>query len=107
MATRDGAVLLQQQGKGARCPGLTEGIAPGQVRVRPTGETPSRRQPANREGRRRRPGAGVHRRPIPPGGTGKDARWIDIHEDDLDEAQMATWVKQAAALPGWDPGRPS
>jgi hypothetical protein len=42
-------------------------------------------------------------RPVPPGGTGKDARWIDIHEDDLDEAQMATWVKQAAALPGWVP----
>jgi len=22
-------------------------------------------------------------------------------KDDLDEAQTATWVKQAAALPGW------
>jgi hypothetical protein len=50
---------------------------------------------------------GTSLRPVPPGGTGKDARWIDIHEDDLDEAQMATWVKQAAALPGWDPSRPS
>src|ERR1700704_4567194 len=41
---------------------------------------------------------------VPPGGTGKDARWIDIHEGDkLDEAQLATWVKQAAALPGWTP----
>ncbi len=50
---------------------------------------------------------GTSLRPVPPGGTGKDARWIDIHEDDLDEAQMATWVKQAAALPGWDPGRSS
>jgi hypothetical protein len=46
---------------------------------------------------------GTSLRPVPPGGTGKDARWIDIHEDDLDEAQMATWVKQAAALPGWVP----
>ena len=46
---------------------------------------------------------GTSLRPVPPGGTGKDARWIDIHEDDLDEAQMATWVKQAAALPGWLP----
>jgi hypothetical protein len=48
--------------------------------------------------------------PIPPGGTpkSKDTRWIDIHEDEeLDEAQFATWVKRAAALPGWDPGRPS
>jgi hypothetical protein len=46
---------------------------------------------------------GTSLRPVPPGGTGKDARWIDIHEDDLDEALMATWVKQAAALPGWVP----
>jgi hypothetical protein len=44
---------------------------------------------------------GTSLRPVPPGGTGKDARWIDIHEEDLDEAQMATWVKQAAAIPGW------
>jgi hypothetical protein len=44
-------------------------------------------------------------RPMPPGASkGKDARYIDIREDDeLDEAQMATWVKQAAALPGWAP----
>ena len=27
--------------------------------------------------------------------------------DQLDEAQMAAWVKQAAALPGWVPGQPS
>jgi hypothetical protein len=42
---------------------------------------------------------------VPPGGTGKEARWIDIHEDDLNESQMTAWVKQAAALPGWAPGR--
>jgi hypothetical protein len=24
-------------------------------------------------------------------------------DDELDEAQMATWVKQAPALPGWAP----
>jgi hypothetical protein len=46
---------------------------------------------------------GTSLQPVLPGGTGKDARWIDIHEGDLDEAQMATWVKQAAALPGWVP----
>lgn len=42
-------------------------------------------------------------RPVPPGaGKDKQARWIDIYEDDkFDEAQMAKWVKQAAALPGW------
>jgi hypothetical protein len=28
-------------------------------------------------------------------------RYLDIHEDDeLDEAQLAAWVKRAAALPG-------
>ena len=45
---------------------------------------------------------GTSLRPVPPGGTvrSKDTRWSDIREDGLDEAQMATWVKQAAALPG-------
>jgi hypothetical protein len=52
---------------------------------------------------------GTSLRPVPPGPSkDKDTRYIDIHEDDeLDEAQMAAWVKQAAALPGWVPGRPS
>ena len=44
---------------------------------------------------------GTSLRPVPPGGTGREARWVDIHEHDLDEAQLATWVKQAAAIPGW------
>src|SRR5262245_52622338 len=44
---------------------------------------------------------GTSLRPAPPGGTAKDARWIDIHEDDFDESTMATWIRQAAALPGW------
>ena len=44
---------------------------------------------------------GTSLRPVPPGGVSKDARWIDVHEDDLDEAQLAKWVKQAAKLPGW------
>lgn len=50
--------------------------------------------------------AGMSLQPIPPGGTvkSKDARWIDIYEDDaFDEARMADWLKQAAALPGWIP----
>jgi hypothetical protein len=48
---------------------------------------------------------GTSLRPVPPGASkGKDTRYIDIHQrDELDEAQMATWVKQAAALPGWSP----
>jgi len=44
---------------------------------------------------------GTSLRPAPPGGRSAEARWIDVHEDDLDEAQMASWVKQAAAIPGW------
>ena len=48
---------------------------------------------------------GTSLRPPPPGGKSREGRWIDVHEDDLDEAQMTRWVKQAAALPGWIPGR--
>jgi hypothetical protein len=42
--------------------------------------------------------------PPPPGHTpkSKEARWLDVHEgDELDEAQLADWVRQAAAIPGW------
>ena len=46
---------------------------------------------------------GMSLRPVPPGASKqKDVRYFDIHEDDeFDEAQMAAWVKQAAALPGF------
>ena len=41
--------------------------------------------------------------PVPPGaGKDQDSRWVNIHEDGLDEERMATWVRQAASLPGWD-----
>jgi hypothetical protein len=48
---------------------------------------------------------GTSLRPVPPGPSKhKEVRYLDIHEDDLlDEAQMATWIRQAAALPGWVP----
>ena len=48
---------------------------------------------------------GAALRPLPPGASkGKDTRYLDIRKDDkLEEAQMAAWVKQAAALPGWIP----
>ncbi len=41
--------------------------------------------------------------PVPPGASKhKDVRYLDIHEGDrLDEAQLAAWIRQAAALPGW------
>ena len=48
--------------------------------------------------------AGTSLQPVPNGGTAKskEVRWIDIYEDDgLDEAQMTSWIEQAAALPGW------
>ncbi len=45
--------------------------------------------------------------PPPPGESKQEGvRYLDIHEDDeLDEAQLASWVKQAAKVPGWVPGR--
>ena len=48
---------------------------------------------------------GASLRPVPPGKSkDKDVRYVDIHEDEeLDEPQFATWIRQAAALPGWVP----
>jgi hypothetical protein len=45
---------------------------------------------------------GTSLRPVPPGASkGEERRYLDIHEDDeLDEAQLADWVKQASQLPG-------
>ena len=45
---------------------------------------------------------GTSLRPVPPGQSKqKEVRYLDIHEDDqLDEAQLTTWVKQASQLPG-------
>jgi DNA-3-methyladenine glycosylase I len=44
---------------------------------------------------------GTSLQPAPGGGKAKEARWIDIHKDDFDEALMAEWICQAAAIPGW------
>jgi len=39
--------------------------------------------------------------PVPPGESKYEAvRHLNIHEDELDEAQFADWVKQASKLPG-------
>ncbi len=48
---------------------------------------------------------GASLRPLPPGQSKqKDVRYLDIHEDDpLDEEQLQSWIRQAAALPGWIP----
>lgn len=41
--------------------------------------------------------------PVPPGPSkDKNVRYLDIHEgDELDEAQLTKWVKQAASMQGW------
>jgi hypothetical protein len=45
-------------------------------------------------------GTSLH--PVPPGASKhEEVRYLDIHEDDeLDEAQFASWVEQASRLPG-------
>ena len=40
--------------------------------------------------------------PVAPIGMGKDSRGVDLESvDDLDERQVAEWMRQAAALPGF------
>ena len=48
---------------------------------------------------------GTSLRPVPPEPSKiENVRYFKIHEgDELDEAQMASWIRQAAALPGWVP----
>jgi hypothetical protein len=44
---------------------------------------------------------GTSMRPIPPGESKqKEVRYLDIYEGEFDEAQFASWVKQASKLPG-------
>jgi hypothetical protein len=44
-------------------------------------------------------GASLH--PLPPGESRhRDVRYLDIHQGELDEVQLADWVKQASQLPG-------
>jgi hypothetical protein len=46
---------------------------------------------------------GASLQPVPPGAS-KDpsVRYLDVHEHDpLDESRVASWVRQAAAMPGW------
>ena len=41
--------------------------------------------------------------PVPPIVGSKSVRSLDVREaDTLDETQLANWIEQAAALPGWD-----
>jgi len=49
---------------------------------------------------------GTALRPVPPGESKHPTvRYLDIREDDhLNERRLATWIKQAASMPGWDGG---
>ena len=46
---------------------------------------------------------GTSLKPMPPGASkDKHVRYLDIHEDDeIDDAQVTRWIKQAAAQPGY------
>jgi hypothetical protein len=48
---------------------------------------------------------GTSLQPVPPGASKHaEVRYLDIREDDeLDEARLAAWIRQAADLPGWIP----
>ena len=50
-------------------------------------------------------GRGTSLKPLPPAtpiGMGKDSRGVDLASvDDLNEPQVASWMKQATALPGF------
>ncbi|MEA2519959.1 MAG: hypothetical protein QOF49_2039 [Chloroflexota bacterium] len=50
-------------------------------------------------------GRGTALTPVPPAaptGMGRDSRGVDLGSlDDLDEPQVASWMKQAAAMPGF------
>jgi len=40
--------------------------------------------------------------PVTPIGMGKDSRGVDLESvDDIDERQVAAWMQQAAAMPGF------
>jgi hypothetical protein len=45
---------------------------------------------------------GASLEPMPPGGSKqKEVRYLDIHEDEeIDEAQLVDWVRQASKVPG-------
>jgi hypothetical protein len=48
---------------------------------------------------------GTSLKPAPPVGQSKDARSLDVRESEqIDERQLAGWIKQAASIPGWDGG---
>jgi hypothetical protein len=48
---------------------------------------------------------GASLEPVPPVGGSRQVRSLDVRETDkLDARQLATWIRQAASIPGWDGG---
>ncbi len=49
--------------------------------------------------------SGTSLKPVPPDESkSKGVRYLNIYEDDqLDENLLSSWIRQAAALPGWNP----
>jgi hypothetical protein len=48
---------------------------------------------------------GTSLNPVPPISQFKDVRSLDVRESDkIDEKQLATWIKQAVSILGWDGG---
>lgn len=46
--------------------------------------------------------SGTSLQPMPPvASKHKGTRYFSIYEGEFDEAQLVSWIKQAAALPGW------
>jgi hypothetical protein len=76
----------------------SSGIAPASAAMapRPACVSSSRRvMCAPRDVRSIRAGA-------PGASTSDDVRYLDIHEEDaLDGKRLASWIRQAAKLPGW------
>jgi len=54
-------------------------------------------------------GHGTSLTPVPPAtpiGMGKESRGVELESlDDIDEAQIASWMKQATAIPGFGHGK--
>jgi hypothetical protein len=50
---------------------------------------------------------GATLRPLPPvESKDRSTRYVHIHEDEpFDENQLASWIRQAAAQPGWVMGK--
>ncbi len=48
---------------------------------------------------------GTSLKPVPPVGRFREVRSLDVRQSDrLDQRLLASWIRQAASIPGWDGG---